>query len=156
MLRITKKHGFNEINPNTRIIRVFEEWKYEDLFKSNAIFFPSINNLREKEPLERAIPECIFDRLKLNEKQFYRAISENTDKTFTSFVSCWSKRECKELWENYDKDKNGFAISTTVGKLLNELNSNYFFPCEVDYIEINNEKIAVKMPFVTFYDDSEQ
>lgn len=156
MLRITKKHGFNEINPNTRIIRVFEEWKYEDLFKSNAIFFPSINNLREKEPLERAIPECIFDRLKLNEKQFYRAISENTDKTFTSFVSCWSKRECKELWENYDKDKNGFAISTTVGKLLNELNSNYFFPCEEDYIEINNEKIAVKMPFVTFYDDSEQ
>ncbi len=48
MLRITKKHGFNEINPNTRIIRVFEEWKYEDLFKSNAIFFPSINNLRKK------------------------------------------------------------------------------------------------------------
>ena len=151
MLRITKKHGFNEINPNTRIIRVFEEWKYEDLFKSNAIFFPSINNLREKEPLERAIPECIFDRLKLNEKQFYRAISENTDKTFTSFVSCWSKRECKELWENYDKDKNGFAISTTVGKLLNELNSNYFFPCEVDYIEINNEKIAVERKDISFF-----
>lgn len=64
MLRITEKHGINEINPNTRIIRVFEEWKYEDLFKSNAIFFPSINNLRKKEPLERAIPECIFARLK--------------------------------------------------------------------------------------------
>lgn len=140
MLRITEKHGINEINPNTRIIRVFEEWKYDDLFKSNAIFFPSINKLRESESLERAIPECIFARLKPSEQQFYKSISEHTDKIFTSFVSCWSKQECKELWENYDKDKNGFAISTTVGKLLNELDSNYFFPCEVDYIEINNEK----------------
>lgn len=43
MLRITEKHGINEINPNTRIIRVFEEWKYDDLFKSNAIFLSLIH-----------------------------------------------------------------------------------------------------------------
>lgn len=125
MLYIDSVVGINQIEPDTTIIRVFRRDKYEKLFKNKSIWFSKIDEIMGNcDELERTIPKSFFCTMTAEQREYYERCNAAKDSVYKSFVSCWSKRECDELWKNYDPESSGFAVVTTVGKLYNEFDKN--------------------------------
>lgn len=135
MYRLKNVVGIDVPDKDTRIIRVFDSDKYKKLFADNSIWFSSIDTLiHECDPLERTIPQGFYDRMSISSAEHYQKLNKLKDDLYKSYISCWSQKECKELWNTYDPNHEGFAIVTTCGQVLSEIDSDYFLCCKVQYI----------------------
>ena len=151
MFKIDSIDGIGKISSDTIVLRVFKKEKYEKLFVDNSIWFSNIDYLIEKcDPLERTIPESFYKRMPDFQEDYYKKCNAIKDKNYKTFVSCWSKKECKKLWETYDPLSNGFAIVSTVSKLLDAFNrdSSMVLACEVLYVDLNDKNVSLDLPWI--------
>lgn len=146
--------GIDCIPPEIRILRVFSRNKYEKLLKDRAIWFSNIDILRANcDELERTIPESFFSRMNVLQADFYKRCNAAKDNIYKSFVSCWSKTESQKLWQTYDRDANGFAVVSTVGRLSDAFRSSCVFPCEVQYVDLDDPNLRLYLPWIIVKDD---
>lgn len=154
MYRLKNVVGIDIPAKDTRILRVFDGAKYKMLFADKSIWFSSIDTLIQKcDPLERTIPQGFYDRMSISSAEHYRKVTSLKDEIYKSYISCWSQKECKELWDTYDPNHEGFAIVTTCGQVLSEIDPNYFLCCKVQYINYSDLSNGKSLGWVCAEDD---
>jgi hypothetical protein len=141
---------------NIMIWRYIDYWKLEDLIKMKALYFPSINKLKELDKLE-GIPSKPMEKIFNEIDQEYTLKSSAASPHISEFrydwkknhrehadlvyVNCWSVSENDSLWmwKNYTKPPESVAIKSTRRKLESCFNSNdLLFTRFVEYIDHEN------------------
>lgn len=154
MYKLKEVVGIDIPDIKTRIFRVFDKSKYEKLFSEKSIWFSNIDTLiKEKDPFERTVPQGFYSRMPISDAEHYKRVNSLKDNIYKSYVSCWSRKECKELWDNYDPQHKGFAIVSTCGKVLSAIGSDYFLCCKVLYIDHSDPASGKELGWAIVEDD---
>ena len=154
MFRLKNVMGINHPAEDTRILRVFNYYKYEKLFANKSLWFSNIDSLIQNcDLLERTVPQGFYARMPISSAEFYNKMNALKDGIYKSYISCWSQKECKELWDTYDPKREGFAVVSTCGQVLSEINPDYFLCCKVLYINHSNKSSGKSLGWVCVKDD---
>jgi len=143
-----------KINENAVIWRYMDFAQYVSMLSKNALYFSSINKLKEQDHFEGIYTKKDFETLFKTVdpalvdpaiieyfKDFnYQAWMKICD---SAFANCWSidDYESELMWKSFSNMENGIVIKSTPKKLLNSLAKNTFgIPIyEVGYIDHENE-----------------
>jgi hypothetical protein len=154
MFRLNNIIGIDCPAENTRILRVFNCDKYKKLFEDKSLWFSNIDSLiKNCDSLERTVPQGFYARMSISSAKFYKSLNALKDDIYKSYISCWSQKECKELWDAYDPDHEGFAVVSTCGQVLSEIGPDYFLTCKVLYIDHSDKSSGKSLGWVYVDDD---
>ena len=138
--------------------------KFLDLLLNDSITFTRASIASDKNEIKWIIKNLEeTDEYKLHSEGALKHIEILRD---TSFISCWAmkERDTRALWGTYlDHSKQGVAIKTTVGKLLDSVEWDDFgfsyqivdYRNEFVFEELQSLSIAINTKNTAYLDESE-
>jgi hypothetical protein len=128
----------NEINPNTKIYRIFTKERLYQMFKShqNALVRPRLW-------------EDTFENLALNSEIEVNGETAKFGFKDDIYGQCWTLHTVSDaMWRLYSKGTDGVRIRTTVGKLIDSLSisepKHAGMSCFIGKVRYQNNKDLVK------------
>lgn len=121
-------------NTNEVIWRYMDLWKFEDLLKTQSLYFSTIKNMGDR--FEGRIPDSIANIWiqKLTEMGYHSVantieILKSYDPVLDYNILSWTicKNESFALWKIYTKDSNAISIKSNILRLKDSLQNNPFW-----------------------------
>lgn len=132
------EYSTGQVTNDFAVARYLSLSKLKSLFEKKYFYVPNIKCMDDKN--ERKIPEGFFNRFSdLESVKSYKEVDNVLDRTFQSYVSCWTKSQPENyaLWKIYCRENDGVCIVTTINKLRRYFKQNSFVCFEVEYIDFN-------------------
>jgi len=150
-------------NTSVKIWRYQSLEKFEDLLSKQALFFVSVDRLREWDKFEASYPESyrslreIALEKRANALKLPEAIRQQLDKFDYNFrtattrcvvINCWhiNDWESAAMWKIYTRQEKGIAIQSSFSRLVKCFEKNQkdeVFIGKVKYIDYNKETFPV-------------
>jgi len=132
---------------NVKIFRYMDFSKYVDLLERKKLCFCNAKKFEDK--FEGEMPEAFYHNWSEEHKNGHKSISEELEKYFSCFISCWNMGEGENyaLWKIYTKPETGVCIKTSVGRLRKALNNEDIKIYVVKYIpSFNDSSFDIEFP----------
>ena len=102
-----------------RIYRYMNIAKFEDLLRTQSLYFPRLDAFTPKDVYEGRIPAAVWNLQCEKMQEWYNERKEEV------FVSCWNldDNETVYMWQEYGAELWRASLATTIGKLKAELES---------------------------------
>jgi hypothetical protein len=156
---------YRELPADQALLRYMDLWKFEDLLRSNTLYFRRADKF-EGDPLEGTISkegvhqssrtdEAMRRRVNLAPQSYAEMAAYRDITKSVTFVNCWhiNNKECPKMWEEYTTSANSILVISSVGLLKKSLERPVMMSA-VKYVDEDTPRTEFGERSLFFYKDS--
>lgn len=154
---------YRNVSPNQPLLRYMDFWKFEDLIKSQELYFCRADKLED--PLEGTLSKkgvhgtsksdrAFGKNIQLEDGAYEKALKYRGTAKSCTFINCWhiNVDECQEMWKAYTSSPDSVLLITTAGRLAASLKQPVFGSA-VKYVTDDTPRTEFGERSLFFYKD---
>jgi len=156
---------YRNIAPNQALFRYMDLWKFDDLFKTQELYFCRVDQYAKKDdPLEGALSpfgvhgtsasDVAFEVTSRTQEAFEKKVTYRETAKGCTFINCWhiNDRESQQMWDKYTESSDSVVVITSAERLAASFR-NPIFGSAVKYVDLNTPRTEFDERSLFFYKD---